>query len=70
MTTETDAVMLWLAEAGYDVVIGSRKADGAEGFYAALEHLDLTEPEEFYASTLPEAIRRAFAWAMAKAAQA
>jgi transcriptional regulator with XRE-family HTH domain len=63
----TDAAIRWLAEAGYDVVAGSRKADGAEGFYCALEHLDLAEPEEFYGETIPDAIRRAHAWAVAKA---
>ena len=59
--------MHWLIEARYEVIAGSRKADGASGFFAALEHLDLCEPEEFYGDTLPEAIRRAHAWAVAKA---
>ena len=55
-----------LIEARYEVIAGSRKADGADGFFAALEHLDLCEPEEFYGDTLPEAIGRAHAWAVAK----
>ncbi len=62
----TDAAMRWLIDARYEVIAGSRKADGAQGFFAALEHLDLYEPEEFYGDTLPEAIRRAHAWAVAK----
>ena len=58
--------MHWLIEARYEVIAGSRKADGADGFFAALEHLDLCEPEEFYGDRLPEAIGRAHAWAVAK----
>ena len=57
-----------LIEARYEVIAGSRKAGGADGFFAALEHLDLCEPEEFYGDTLPEAISRACAWAAAKEA--
>lgn len=58
--------MRWLVGSGYEVVVGSRKADGAEGFYAALEHLDLAEPEEFYGDAISGAVLRAHAWAAAR----
>ena len=52
----------WLAGRGYDVVMGTRKADGAVGVYVALEHLNLSEPKEFHALTLVDAIRQAAFW--------
>lgn len=68
--SEALRAMHWLVNARYEVIAGSRKADGAGGFFAALEHLDLCEPEEFYGETLPEAIGRAYAWAVAKMREA
>jgi hypothetical protein len=60
----------WLIGARYEVITGARNAPGTAGYFAALEHLDLAEPEEFYGDTPPEAIRRAYAWAVAKAQSA
>jgi hypothetical protein len=57
----------WLIGARYEVIAGARSAPGMAGYFAALEHLDLAEAEEFYGDTLPEAIGRAHAWAAAKA---
>jgi hypothetical protein len=57
-----------LAAAGFDVCLGTRKAQGAAGVYVSLEHLDLDEPEEFYAPAFPEAVAKAREWAERRAA--
>jgi hypothetical protein len=53
----------WLTGRGYDVVMGTRKANGAVGVYVALEHPNLPVPKEFCALTLADAIRQAAFWA-------
>lgn len=58
-----------LSNAGYDVVIGKRKAPGAAGWYVSLEHLDLGEPEEFKADSMAEALAAAWRWEQANAQQ-
>jgi hypothetical protein len=54
-----------LATGGYDVVIGTVKAPGTVrgGFYVALEHLELCEPEEFQGGNIETALAAAAGWA-------
>jgi hypothetical protein len=58
--------LAWLADAGYDVCLGRRKgpvAHVAHLPYVSLEHVDLDEPQEFYATTFGEALGKAREWA-------
>lgn len=53
----------WLAEAGFHVCLGTRKAQDAAGIYVSLEHLALDESREFYGDTFAGALARAREWA-------